>query len=794
MDYFLMNEISFEQICDNKININDAFKELNQASDILFNDFYKKNSYAINAGIINENDIKSFILFGEHDKNTYITKSNFNTIFKQYTREAYKVYDFAIYIFDKLFIKQQSSLASKSRGYYKAEKKSEEEYKITINDTTYIYYSAYTFENTFLRILKHTFNSILKSFNLEPIYDYCDKFIPIKDISQQKQEKLFEKELNGDLDFNNISFHINYLSQEENDKRNDLAKKEINANNRNLLKNLFLEYIKESNNLRHTFLSSYFVLYCKACRTNSLINLYLNNNCTVTCKKCNHIHYGDTRISSESEIIRSIKIFDDFKENGKVKLSIQTIMYKYNPKSNHFFPVQMNHKFIFDIKNNKSYYCCMANKKSKLIRNISYGINYVIEKELSIFFSDTNNYYLKFIINKLFRTIKKHLKTKHTFKDVFLSIQKPILNMDKRNIVKISNRNNINDHINNDRTNARKLLEKIAIINSNPNCSYEHLKEIKPYYNSKVTNYVRSNLKKDNKYMDRVLKTTPAIKKLLIDKPWKIPLYYIFKDCIKDNNHFLYLLKNIDTIASRYYEVLDIPEDFKDNVTTLKKINKRMIEIFKYLMSIYNNETVLINKILNKNTPALHDRYFLDSINALDYVINSEYKEEYTSVFNKKWDLKEIHDSLIRYKNLIRMANRTISYSDEELKLERKYNDFEFKLAKDTHELTFIGNSMSICVGGYGDRAYRKMLNIIYLMRDNKYIACIELRGNKVEQTKCKYNSLPEGDVRKIILKWIEDNKLVINTRDIRLEEFKEELNSTFDLFIDELEDNVAIY
>jgi hypothetical protein len=105
--------------------------------------------------------------------------------------------------------------------------------------------------------------------------------------------------------------------------------------------------------------------------------------------------------------------------------------------------------------------------------------------------------------------------------------------------------------------------------------------------------------------------------------------------------------------------------------------------------------------------------------------INQEYQ------LNFRGDIIEFHDLLAN--DYVRMINekKDIPYKKEELVLEKKVNDYEFKLARDTHELIDIGSKMSICVGGYRHEALTKRCTIVTLSKKEEPLICIELNSVK---------------------------------------------------------------
>jgi hypothetical protein len=156
-------------------------------------------------------------------------------------------------------------------------------------------------------------------------------------------------------------------------------------------------------------------------------------------------------------------------------------------------------------------------------------------------------------------------------------------------------------------------------------------------------------------------------------------------------------------------------------------------------------------------------------------------KEDYK--FNFKCSLKELHDKLSLDYNKLKHENVAIKYPESVMALEGQYGELNFNLAKDTYELIEVGTTMGICVGGYGDRAVSKSLNIVVARdKDSNPIICIEMDKFyfNVNQTKLKYNnSIKEDTIEYSAIKeWAEKHNLKFDTYDIP-DELKETHNES---------------
>lgn len=101
------------------------------------------------------------------------------------------------------------------------------------------------------------------------------------------------------------------------------------------------------------------------------------------------------------------------------------------------------------------------------------------------------------------------------------------------------------------------------------------------------------------------------------------------------------------------------------------------------------------------------------------------------------------HDLIMKDYQRVQSRPKTIPYSaDEQRLLAGTYNGYDFVLPENTLDLVDCGNALNICVGSYGNRAVDKGLIIVFVMKDNKYAACIELdREGRLQQVKGPHNN-----------------------------------------------------
>lgn len=206
------------------------------------------------------------------------------------------------------------------------------------------------------------------------------------------------------------------------------------------------------------------------------------------------------------------------------------------------------------------------------------------------------------------------------------------------------------------------------------------------------------------------------------------------------------------------YKALKDINNFNKAVTNLYESNlqpwytygnlKLKDEYYKRLHEQYG-ETQVINAIFkNKN----NFMAYLDTIRNYEIIINSIPKYRLPV---KRLRLIDLHDKIASDATRISKAPRTYEYSEKILEVfdDKIINDITFKVAKSNIELTNIGSIMHICVGGYDRHVESKNCFIVYGVKDNKIMTCIEINNEfKVRQVKAyRNNHLSEEDQKTVV-------------------------------------------
>lgn len=100
------------------------------------------------------------------------------------------------------------------------------------------------------------------------------------------------------------------------------------------------------------------------------------------------------------------------------------------------------------------------------------------------------------------------------------------------------------------------------------------------------------------------------------------------------------------------------------------------------------------------------------------------------------------------------LPNVAISYTNEERKYEDTIDGYRFLLPKDTDALNEFGRCFHNCVASYRDNVLEKRSLIFAMKREEKYVACIEVRQRRVVQAKGPCNQELSADVMEVLRKW----------------------------------------
>lgn len=293
-----------------------------------------------------------------------------------------------------------------------------------------------------------------------------------------------------------------------------------------------------------------------------------------------------------------------------------------------------------------------------------------------------------------------------------------------------------------------------------------------------------------NRFPDFSLETLHGIKSFL-----DCPSYFNYDMEIREN--FLKFFRCIS--PTKTFEVMDVINKFKlPNKPKLRKIATKdplilfyfylirkfpfknydiqfsLIEKYKEILSVIasDKDTLFFLKELIKKkgeANAFKAAFTPEVITDVNFLTDSAYMYKTLIFYEKAPDLKgsicDIHTNLLKLFKYKKKKNKTFVYTKQEKLLEDVIGDIAFVLPVDSYQLTDIGDKMHICVGSYDSRVFEKACTIITMIKNNKYIGCLEIRGTRKRliQAKAPCNRLLQGEASVALRKYVEEHNISTN-------------------------------
>ncbi len=283
-----------------------------------------------------------------------------------------------------------------------------------------------------------------------------------------------------------------------------------------------------------------------------------------------------------------------------------------------------------------------------------------------------------------------------------------------------------------------------------------------------------------------------------------IRMFAMITSLVQDPNYRLTLLKTFDEYKAKFVRNNYLPNTVSqvrsfDMVVNDLKNYEFPEESMDWLKSLHPTDASMYHAMVRMSTEAVKDwdtkknmlvetgekRINLGSVMWLTRDSHRMYKDIIQALpgYDLRYDgnMKQTHDRLTRDYNRIQQAPRTIPYSeDERTYLTASYGGYDFVLPELTTELVECGQALDICVGGYGNEVAEKRTLIVFVKKEDKYAACIEITPNgNMSQAKGygnnRYRPLAD-DVIDAIAHWANNGGVSLNTYDMnshrrRLEE-----------------------
>ncbi len=233
---------------------------------------------------------------------------------------------------------------------------------------------------------------------------------------------------------------------------------------------------------------------------------------------------------------------------------------------------------------------------------------------------------------------------------------------------------------------------------------------------------------------------------------------------IPDSRQFVKMYRKNPMTAGLVHKIMqaDIkePDNIRKAIDRLTKesfISRTDVEsAFRFLKVIVKEfgETIAVNKFREKHSIG----FLTDSWNMYKKVKKAGFKD----MISFSGNVKQIHDSIVEVFMDMELDNRTIDYTQTEENRQFETEDYEVRLAEDTHRLADIGRKMHICVGSYAQSALEKWCTIYYFLnkKQKEYAGCIELRGSQLKQAKGFCNQLLDGERKDLLVQWTKQKKI----------------------------------
>lgn len=221
---------------------------------------------------------------------------------------------------------------------------------------------------------------------------------------------------------------------------------------------------------------------------------------------------------------------------------------------------------------------------------------------------------------------------------------------------------------------------------------------------------------------------------------------YVFSRVIEDQNFLVELLSIYPAVKQHI---------FTDETFTYA------IEFIEFLKTYYSEKQIsklFISEMQNEKTKRSAALNWRDTLRLIQAPDSFEYLEQF---FQKvKLNTKSLHDEVIRVSHLAafdRGDHSTLAYKPHQNSVEVIVEDLEFRLPKDTVELSEWAKELHNCMFGYAN-TIKSGRSIIYgVFREYELLYAVELRAMKIAQALGKFNrKIDELDIN-IIKKWHND-------------------------------------
>ena len=301
--------------------------------------------------------------------------------------------------------------------------------------------------------------------------------------------------------------------------------------------------------------------------------------------------------------------------------------------------------------------------------------------------------------------------------------------------------------------NEQLSIEQIIYINRFPDFDINTISNIMHILNS-FSSFEISYGSHRNKILTffRSIKTNEKFEIMNIIKKFKLPDKPKLRKLATINPTYLFWFYMIKKLPFKNYDI---------QFNIIENYNEILQEI------CFSKEIIFFLKDLIKNKGETYAYNCVFSSEKAIYMFLKDTSSMYIKLYDKeqvnfKGSLKDMHDNFSLLCQKQKNNNITFNYSKNNKKLEDTINEIDFFLPANSDCLIDVGYKMHICVGSYSSRVYTKNCIIILMLKQKKYIGCLELSstGKKLLQAKGPCNQIIDQEAAIILDNYLKKHNI----------------------------------
>lgn len=261
------------------------------------------------------------------------------------------------------------------------------------------------------------------------------------------------------------------------------------------------------------------------------------------------------------------------------------------------------------------------------------------------------------------------------------------------------------------------------------------------------------------KIICRLLEIKPprSLRKAYAKNPYAIIWYMIFKQLgVKDINFMQKFFLLDECITVMPLDEFRFRVKSKEVIKMKYSVRWQAFEYFCKFMIKNKGEKFFMNWLYKFSAKENLTQNQIDTIQMF-YKRENQISPELQEKLWKDGLTTHVHDMMsweVR-ESLKYLKNVRLIFAPEILKYEAIINGYEFKLVRDTKTLYFVSLELENCVMSYHDRFLTQESIIVVVIKNKKYVACIEIQGkNSVVQALGVRNRQLEGELLFVFELW----------------------------------------